>query len=300
MSTPLRDQSDRDRVAIWRPGELWSLWDIMHNLRAAEFFRAYHGAVCFHQILAVMPGQGLAHFPAESFDGLKNNLSTLRDELHKLGMGSAKVCIERVLEVFATVRRGKLQAQQGPNSQFDGEEVVFLNVENRGMIQNLVQQATTRIADDFALQSVLIISGEFWDKDDDFGLGRKFEPAHRDIKSAGNCLAVGEGTACVLHLSRAMEVALKHLARRFKITIAPKDTWGTILGKMEAPIRALPEATQKQKTKKDKWSETRVHLRHVKDAWRDRTAHGKETFTPARAKEIYEAVRVFMRQLAVL
>jgi hypothetical protein len=53
---------------------------------------------------------------------------------------------------------------------------------------------------------------KLYEETDPFNLGNKFDEAHADIKSAAKCLAVGEGTACILHLDRAMEIALRKLA----------------------------------------------------------------------------------------
>jgi hypothetical protein len=62
----------------------------------------------------------------------------------------------------------------------------------------------------------------------------------------------------------------------------------------------MPEATPRQKNKRDKWSEARVHLFHVKEAWRDRPLPAKQRYTPPRAKEILDAVAVFMAHFATL
>jgi hypothetical protein len=131
-------------------------------------------------------------------------------------------------------------------------------------------------------------------------VARKFKDAAYDIENAGNCLALGQGTACVFHLARAMDVALSRLARKLKITVGAKDSWGVILGAMSGKINKMPEASQAKKNKRDKWSEARIHLFHVKEAWRDRPLHAKQTYSPARAKEILEAVKVFMAYFATL
>ena len=125
----------------------------------------------------------------------------------------------------------------------------------------------------------------------------RFQDAHEDILGAAKCLAVGQGTACVLHLDRAMEVALKKLAAKLKLGIGPRDTWGSILSKMTPKIEKMPQKTQRQKDKRQAWSEARTHLVHIKEAWRDRPSYGREFYSPARAKEIFEAVRVFMHYL---
>jgi len=142
----------------------------------------------------------------------------------------------------------------------------------------------------------------YWKEQNLFGdvVAKKFKDAAADIDAAGKCLAVGQGTACVMHLARAMDVALHHLAKRRGVKVGPKDTWGVILNGMRDKIKDMPERTQRDKDKKDKWSEARVHLFHVKEAWRDRPLHAKQSYSAARAKEIFEAVKVFMVHLATL
>lgn len=68
-------------------------------------------------------------------------------------------------------------------------------------------------------------------------VAKKFPRAQSDIEWAGNCLALGQPTACVLHLDRAMEIATRRLAGKLKVTPNPKDSWGMVLGKMTDPIK---------------------------------------------------------------
>jgi hypothetical protein len=143
---------------------------------------------------------------------------------------------------------------------------------------------------------------DMWGVPELFGssVAKKFRAAANDIEHAGNCLALGESTACVLHLVRAMEAAVRELGKRLKITINPKDTWGMILNNMDQAIQNLPEKTEQQKRKKSQWAECRVNLYHVKMAWRDDSMHGKVTYDERQAREILERVRAFMQQLATL
>src|SRR3954454_6220707 len=87
---------------------------------------------------------------------------------------------------------------------------------------------------------------------DPFKLGKKFEKAHADIASAGRCLALGEGTACVFHLMRGMEVVVRHLSRRrqMKLTITPQTTWRQRTNHMDGKIAKMPENTRCLKHKK--------------------------------------------------
>jgi len=131
-------------------------------------------------------------------------------------------------------------------------------------------------------------------------VARKFQAARDDVEHAGNCLAVGESTACVLHLMRAMETALRRLGQRLGTQINPKDTWGVILKNMDRAIEALPEKTAHQKRKKSRWAESRANLFHVKLAWRDDSMHGKASYDQTQAREIFDRVKAFMQHLATL
>jgi hypothetical protein len=128
----------------------------------------------------------------------------------------------------------------------------------------------------------------------------KFKDAAYDIENAGNCLALQQPTACVFHLMRAMEVALRTLGRRLRVTIGPKDTLGKILNDIAPKINAMPDKTETQKRKKERWAEARANLFHVKQAWRDNSMHGKQVYTRQHAYDIFVAVRTFMTHLASL
>lgn len=151
----------------------------------------------------------------------------------------------------------------------------------------------------YALRSDL---QKFYGKPELFGaaVANKFPQAARDIEAAGNCLALGEPTACVLHLDRAMEIATRRLARKLRVTLDAKDSWGRVLGKMTGPIDRLPDNKPAQKRKKEKWAECRTNLYHVKMAWRDPGAHGTASYKDKEAGDIIKRVEDFMQQLATL
>jgi hypothetical protein len=131
-------------------------------------------------------------------------------------------------------------------------------------------------------------------------VAEKFKDVAYDIENAGNCLAVQQPTACVFHLMRAMEGALRLLSRRLKIKIGPKDTIGAILNKIDPKINAMPETTDVQKRKRERWAEARTNLFHVKQAWRDNSMHGRQRYDRPHAFAIFRAVETFMSHLASL
>ncbi|WP_156929157.1 hypothetical protein [Bradyrhizobium sp. th.b2] len=137
---------------------------------------------------------------------------------------------------------------------------------------------------------------------DPFELGKKFKKAHADIASAGRCLAVEESTACVFHLMRAMEAAVRDLSQRrhIQLPITPKTTWRGLTGQMDGKIAKMPENTVSLKRKKNRWEEARANLHHVGSVWRNNTMHPASSYTPSQARDIYEACRVLMTSLARL
>jgi hypothetical protein len=142
----------------------------------------------------------------------------------------------------------------------------------------------------------------FYGKPQLFGdlVAEKFPKASEDIERAGNCLALGEPTACVLHLHRATEIIVRRLAKRLNVTVNAKDTMGYVLNQMEAPINKMKDRTEAQKRKKEKWSECRINLSHVKRAWRDPSAHGKTRYDDKEALDIFGKVKDFTQHLATL
>ena len=123
---------------------------------------------------------------------------------------------------------------------------------------------------------------------------KAFPKATEDISEAGLCLGLGRWTAAVFHLMRAMEVMVQRLAKRVKIAKVDR-VWGMLLSDIDAAITTMPKGA-----KRDKWSEARVNLYHVKQAWRNDTMHPKQTYTEEEAWAIYSAVSTFSRNLATL
>lgn len=127
----------------------------------------------------------------------------------------------------------------------------------------------------------------------------KFPKAIEDIEEASKCLALQRPTACVFHLMRAMEIVVKRLGKRLGVKNVEKE-WGKILSDIDSAIRAMPDANEKEKRKKSRWSEARANLYHVKQAWRNETMHPKQTYTREQAHEVFAATRTFMSHLAGL
>jgi hypothetical protein len=130
-------------------------------------------------------------------------------------------------------------------------------------------------------------------------VSHKFALACEDIEEAGKCLALQQSTACVFHLMRAMEVVVKRLGKRLKVKNVEKE-WGKILSDIGNAISQMPKGTERERKKRNNWSEAHVNLYHVKQAWRNDTMHPKQTYTRDEALKVYEATRTFISHLAEL
>jgi hypothetical protein len=178
---------------------------------------------------------------------------------------------------------------------------------HRFSIAQAIMQLLARLQDELDQQFFFHLNQQdvrYFGKDDLFGhaIARKFKSAAADIKEAGNCLALQRPTACVFHLMRAMEVAVRQLARRphMSITITPKTTWRMITGAMDKKIAKMPDATTREKNKKENWEEARANLHHVGSVWRNKTMHPAKSYDQEQAFNVFKAVSVFMSGLAAL
>ncbi len=140
---------------------------------------------------------------------------------------------------------------------------------------------------------------EFYDKANNlFGdeVVNKYPNAIDDIEGAGRCLALGEGTACVMHLMRVMESGLKSLSSSLGITYAP--SWDSHLKQIERNI------SLNHKNKSIEWKNNEKIYRDlsgdlltIKQAWRNPTMHVGRKYSSDEAYEIYTAVRNFMKKI---
>jgi hypothetical protein len=172
-------------------------------------------------------------------------------------------------------------------------------------IATAITRFLSRLQDEFSARYYFCLdqnNARFYEKHDLFGeaVARKFKDAADDIKQAGNCLALEQPTACVFHLMRAMEVAVRQLSKRLKIKVTPQTTWRVMTNNMDPKIRAMPDVTQHQKNRKNEWEAARANLHAVGSVWRNNTMHPATSYTQTQALDVFNAVRVFMSNLAIL
>lgn len=146
-------------------------------------------------------------------------------------------------------------------------------------------------------------------------VAQAFPSAIADIRAAGNCLAVGLGTAAVFHLMRSVEWALRSLCAhlgfsrlrsrkkngRLTYTPLPWGDWESIL--TGAKSRVTEKATAlKRGPRKQLYQEfyypALQDIEGIKDAWRNHVMHTRREYTAAEALAIKDRVERLMRHLA--
>ena len=166
-----------------------------------------------------------------------------------------------------------------------------------------IQAVLEEIEDELSVRGVWLLNPEerkLTENPEPYGplVAAKFVDSKPDIEEAAKCLAFGRGTACVLHLMRAMELALRAFATALKATFKPTDDWHPILTEVKAKIDALPMATNTEVAYKDHCREAHADLGRVKLAWRHPGMHSRGQWTPEQAIEIFASCRVFMQHVA--
>jgi hypothetical protein len=117
-----------------------------------------------------------------------------------------------------------------------------------------------------------------------------------DITEAGNCYAMGRGTACVFHLMRVMEVGVQKFGEMLGVQLAAEKNWQNILDEVNKAIKGLPQKARRTIA----LSQVAAHLYNVKVAWRNQVMHPHDKYTPDEAKDILGHVEAFMKTLASL
>jgi hypothetical protein len=194
-----------------------------------------------------------------------------------------------------------------PVSAVNCSEVVTLvrkfDNTNREVAQ-FCHQLMETIRREMKATSFFRLTGEdlkYLDAVDLFGKATKMFPSALDeIEEAGKCLAFGRSTACVFHLMRALEVAVKAIWKTLSLP-APKlaENWGALIGVMDKEL-SFPKSTRNPLWVKEEafFAEAVADLRAIKKAWRDTTMHVERTYTPEQASEIFAASAGLMKHLA--
>lgn len=182
------------------------------------------------------------------------------------------------------------------------KEAVLSHTTTPKVLLPMVRETYNRMRDDMEDRILLTIPVEnaeiYRQSEPLFGVDVEaaFTSLSEDIAEAGKCLSLGRSTACVFHLMRIMEGALQKFGDKLGVALVGTKNWQNILDETNKAIRGL--------NPKDKqtvaYAEAAAHLFNVKLAWRNEVMHPKQTYTWEESRDIFNATRVFIRDLAGL
>ncbi len=164
-----------------------------------------------------------------------------------------------------------------------------------------MQEIISRLQDELVDIKVLTVDKRFagyFGQLSPFGsnVSDTFPEALDDAEAAASCIAVGQGTASVMHLMRVIEVGLKKLASLLDISYAP--SWESYLSQISKNI-ALKHDHKDAQWKIDEpfFRDVNGDLIAIKQSFRNPTMHVVRKFSSEEAEEIFIATNRFMNRI---
>jgi len=285
----------------WRPGRLltlWELWEMIVRFDGGELFAAIVGLSNLgHGIEARGPLSKGMIIPPSNHERCKEQVRLICDELERLELTNTLVSAKVLRDIIGNdvERRSNLPGAPPGEWAFFQPEVVSRYKHYSGDV-------VTRFKDELSARIVMAVApraGRYYESAIPlFGdpVFNAFPSANEDIAEAGSCLALGRGTACVMHLMRAAEVGLGALAKAVNVT--NQNDWGSYLRKIEGELTQRAQTSGARTADEQFYAEAATAFDHMRRAWRNPTMHVDRTYTPDRAGEIFDAVKAFMGHLA--
>jgi len=271
---------------------LVSLWDMIEYClrdlieaidRAERLLRARSNVI-------VLTGERLS---AEAMQAALIDLKPLMEQCGKLFLTASARDLKRLSVELAG---GQITNPEGLRARVNG-------------ILNCVREELFAVCFGFVPDS----KKAFFNQESLFGkaVADAFPDAAPDIKEAGNCLAHGLNTAAVFHLMRVLEFGLRGLAIHLKAKAITKQlkqtnipielaTWEEIICTLESKLAQLrTKARSADRENRIKvCNELLKDFRCVKDLWRNKVVHARESYDAEVAQSAFNHVRSFMQRIA--
>ncbi len=264
-----------------------SLWELLKRFDNADVMGALTHAASMKKVfdygagkLATLP---LDHYIVIEIDALKalvDNCAALRDAAEMHGLPGVRKAADNVVLNIGKIDSGKatLNNCERITSSLESLFAVFV-----GVIEDRYAFMLSYGSEGY-LDNAKVV---------DNVVSKSFPNSVYDLEEAAKCLAFERWTACVMHSMRSLDNAINIFQASLNVQ-NPKENWKQILDQIEASIKALGN-----KHPQHQWnSEASSYFRVMKDAWRNHAMHGKDRYDEARAKDIYDATRGFLRHLS--
>jgi len=248
VNAPLRElPSDSNGAIDWRPGRLWSLWDIMKAFNAGRLSSLYAKLMQLSERASVENSDNIA--PNDWVEKAKDFLTDAQLFAVVLNLTETHACIKRTKSDF-DVKKG----------DFDVDYTVKYKELNFGILNCMrLMQSELEKRRVFAIDQEMTkyfrearhgdrppaLQGFIEEPPPLFGesVQKAFPSAQMDIIEAGRCLALTQNNAAVYHLMQVSEIGLRVLARDRRVVITKGKNkkilplefaqWGEIIGELD-------------------------------------------------------------------
>jgi hypothetical protein len=302
MTAPGRDfPSDCNGAAAWRPGKLWSLWDIMLNFQVGELCHILWIFTFNEQLI-----RSRLDAPAQPGFGLAQTLAVgiLPKYVPEDEAASVRACVAKTREIakkhgFEEVSHRvmlfdvKLQHPITWNDYVAEMRVLRETLENAVRNRHFYCYPAEK-------GKVLIESIGDWKPTLD-----NFKSAANDILAGVDCWALGHGTASIFHLMRTAEYGLRALARERRVRLPRKQVlewadWRTIIEEINKKADAIANKRRgpAREAALEFYRGALVSFEGFKDAYRNNVMHARKSYNDTEALAIMQHVRAFMNRLA--
>lgn len=127
---------------------------------------------------------------------------------------------------------------------------------------------------------------------------KRFSSIKREVEEASKCFATGRYTASGFHLTRATEAGVQALAKAIKFK-PPHNQWTLVFDRMKAEFNTPPAQRPKHwKTHGKFLTMIWADLSLVAKVWRNDIMHLVVSYGEEEAKELFEVLPKFLRDLA--
>src|SRR5258708_2232781 len=224
------------------------LWSLLEMLRfyADKFTFLMHNVAFAETIFKHLPpNPERVEIKGDDRESLKRLMSRIEATLNSIGMG-------------LSAKKARSLIRDADESDVTREEL------GRG-INELRSRITDELENAYFLHLTEAESVAF-EASDPYGnaVFIAFPSANDDIVEASKCLGLGRSTACVMHLMRAAEVALKTLPATVGVT--PESDSGANLKAFQKELTAKAKAAGKMTPDEQFYSEAAANFDNVKRA----------------------------------
>lgn len=256
------------QVLLWSERRLLSLWGIMKDFRACQFWWMSQELL---RLETELTG------PADKFwvYDLRVRMEYVGDQCKSMGLKFTDISMVPYCNIASELQRFQIVSE------------CRIDVENiKGQIKALRKNIELEL-DKRKFTLVAEEKTQYFEQDQLFGkdVYDKFPSTRFDLKEAGNCLACALNTAAGFHLMRAAEIGLRELGKDRQIPSVSNIEnmqWGEIIRELEDEVKKIqqwPNSPAKEEAHKF-YNRALVEIRAFNDGWRRHLAHVRQSQIP--------------------